>query len=62
MPEQRLICVGDVMTTFEFKAEYSEGFRAWLLSLGADAHVFSPAELRKEISQSVKAMASLYTE
>jgi predicted DNA-binding transcriptional regulator YafY len=62
MPEQRLICVGDVMTTFEFKAQYSERFRAWLLSLGADAHVLSPAELRKEISQSVKAMASLYTE
>jgi predicted DNA-binding transcriptional regulator YafY len=62
MREQRLVCSDEVTSTFEFETQDSARFRAWLLSLGADAQILSPSQLRKEIGQSVQAMANLYKE
>lgn len=43
-----------------FNAQYGTGLTKWVLQLGADANVISPAELREDVRKSLEDMIKLY--
>ena len=43
-----------------FNAQYGTGLTKWVLQLGADANVISPAELRNDVRKSLEDMIKLY--